>query len=171
MDFYNLAKRRYSCRSFSDEDVSLENINKILECGRISPTAKNLQPEVIYVIKSEEGINKLKNVCKMTYNSKTCLMVCADTNISWKNELESGYDSYEMDASIVATHMILEATDLGINSVWVRMFNKDEVQKEFDLPSNIVPVCLIMLGYTKEGFGPSRLHNDRKELNEVVKFI
>lgn len=98
-------------------------------------------------------------------------MVCADKNISWKNELEEGYDSYEMDASIVATHMLLEATDLGINSVWVRMFNRVEVSKEFDLPSNIVPVCLIMLGYIKEGFGPSKLHNNRKDISEIVRYL
>lgn len=170
MDFYELAKMRYSCRTFSDKVVSDEDINKILECGRISPTAKNLQPEIIYVIKSEAGISKLKNVCKMTYNAPLCLMVCADKNISWKNELEE-YDSYEMDASIVATHMILEATSLGINSVWVRMFNSIEVSKEFDLPSNIVPVCLLMFGYTKDGIGPSRLHNDRKELSQIVRYI
>lgn len=171
MNFYELAKMRYSCRTFSDKVVSDEDINKILECGRISPTAKNLQPEIIYVIKSESGISKLKNVCKMTYNAHLCLMVCADKNISWKNELEEGYDSYEMDASIVATHMILEATSLGINSVWVRMFNSVEVSKEFDLPSNIVPVCLLMFGYTKDGIGPSRLHNDRKELSQIVRYI
>lgn len=171
MSFYELAKRRYSTRSFSDKKVSDEDINKILECGRISPTAKNLQPEVIYVIKSEDGMSKLRNVCKMTYNAPVCLMVCSATNISWKNELESGYDSYEMDASIVATHMILEATDLGINSVWVRMFNSKGVSHEFNLPNNIVPICLIMLGYTKDGFGPSKLHDNRKDINEIVRYL
>ena len=171
MSFYDLTVKRFSTRSFSDRKVSDEDINKILECGRISPTAKNLQPEMIYVIKSEEGMSKLRNVCKMTYNAPVCLMVCADTNISWKNELDSGYDSYEMDASIVATHMILEATDLGINSVWVRMFNSREVSKEFDLPNNIVPVCLLMIGYIKEGFGPSKLHDNRKDINEIVRYL
>lgn len=171
MSFYELAKRRYSTRSFSDKKVSDEDINKILECGRISPTAKNLQPEVIYVIKSEDGMSKLRNVCKMTYNAPVCLMVCSDTNISWKNELESGYDSYEMDASIVATHMILEATDLSINSVWVRMFNSKDVSHEFNLPNNIVPICLIMLGYTKDGFGPSKFHDNRKDINEIVRYL
>lgn len=171
MSFYELAKSRYSARSFSDRKVSDEDIYKIIECGRISPTAKNLQPEMIYVIKSEEGMSKLKNVCKMTYNAPVCLMVCADKNISWKNELEDGYDSYEMDASIVATHMMLEATDLGINSVWVHMFNSKEVSKEFDLPSNIVPVCLLMIGYIKEGFGPSRLHDNRKDISEIVRYL
>lgn len=171
MSFYDLANKRFSTRSFDNKMVSDEDINKIIECGRISPTAKNLQPEIIYVIKSEEGMSKLKNVCKMTYDAPVCLMVCADKNISWKNELEEGYDSYEMDASIVATHMILEATDLEINSVWVRMFNSTEVSKEFDLPSNIVPVCLIMLGYIKEGFGPSKLHNNRKDISEIVRYL
>ena len=76
-----------------------------------------------------------------------------------------------MDASIVATHMILEATDLGINSVWVRMFNSREVSKEFDLPNNIVPVCLLMIGYINEGFGPSKLHDNRKDINEIVRYL
>lgn len=171
MSFYDLVVKRFSARCFSDKMVSDEDINKIIECGRLSPTAKNLQPDIIYVIKSDYGMSKLKKVCNMTYNAPICLMVCADKNVSWKNELEDGYDSYEMDATIVATHMMLEATDLGINSVWVRMFNSKDISKEYDLPSNIVPVCLIMLGYIKNGFGPSKLHDIRKNINEIVGYL
>ena len=51
MNFYDLASKRFSTRSFDNKMVSDEDINKIIECGRISPTAKNLPPEIIYVIK------------------------------------------------------------------------------------------------------------------------
>ena len=54
MDLLKLMGDRYSCRRYSQEVVKDEDILKILEAGRIAPTAHNNQPQRIYVVKSEE---------------------------------------------------------------------------------------------------------------------
>ena len=55
MDFEEIIRQRKSTRLFSNKELEQEKIEKILEAGRLAPTAKNVQPFKIYVIKSEEG--------------------------------------------------------------------------------------------------------------------
>ena len=56
MEFMELAKKRYSVRKFSDRPVEKEKLGKILEAGNIAPTAKNQQPQRIYVLQSAEAL-------------------------------------------------------------------------------------------------------------------
>ena len=56
MTFLELAKARYSVRSFKDQPIEDEKLNRILEAGRIAPTACNNQPQKIYVAKSEDSL-------------------------------------------------------------------------------------------------------------------
>ena len=76
-----------------------------------------------------------------------------------------------MDATIVGTHMILEATNIGINSVWVEMFDKEKTKELFNLSDNIKPICLIPIGYKDEECVPSQMHYNRKDLSETVEYI
>ena len=56
MDFIELAKSRYSCKSFDSRQISKEQLDSILEAGRLAPTAKNLQEQHVYVVQSAEGL-------------------------------------------------------------------------------------------------------------------
>ena len=59
MDFLELTKNRFSCRSFSDRKVEKEKIDKILEAGRVAPTAMNIQPQRILVLQDKEKLEAL----------------------------------------------------------------------------------------------------------------
>ena len=61
MEFEKVIRDRMAIRKFSNEKISDEIINKILEAGRVAPTAKNLQPIKIYVVSSDEGLSKIDN--------------------------------------------------------------------------------------------------------------
>jgi nitroreductase len=75
-----------------------------------------------------------------------------------------------MDASIVCTHMMLEAWDLGIGSVWVRGFRAKEVASMFKLPENIVPMCLLPMGYAADGVKPNeKLHFTNIPIEDMVE--
>ena len=167
MEFIDVLKKRFAARSFKSDEVSDELITKILEAGRFAPTAKNQQPQKIYVVKSEEGLKKIDEASPCRYNAPVVLMVCSDKSIAWSKE---DYSSYEMDATIVATHMILEATNLGLDNVWVLMFDKEILKKNFNLVDE-EPVCLIPIGYKTDDCTPSAMHNSRKELEEIVKYV
>ena len=78
--------------------------------------------------------------------------------------------TYIVDASIVATHMMLEATNVGLDNIWIEMFDKEKLIQEFNLGEN-VPICLIPIGYKSEDCPLNPLHNVRKDLSETVKYI
>lgn len=145
-----------------------EKIYKILEAGRLAPTAKNMQPQKIYVASSNEALEKIDKVSPCRYNAPTVLIVCSNKSIAWQKD---GYSSYEMDASIVATHMMLEATNVGVDNIWIEMFDKKALKKEFNLEDNIEPVCLIPIGYKADDYKGNPLHNKRKDLKEIAEFI
>ena len=168
MDFLEMAKTRYSARSYSDKKIEKEKLDKILEAGRIAPTAVNFQPQKIIVVQSEAGLAKIASAAK-TYNPAAAPIVCADTDISWKRRRYDNMDSGFIDASIVTTYMMLEARALEVDSLWICAFNPDIIKKEFDLPENIVPVNILELGYADcEPKSSDRYDAERKPLSETV---
>lgn len=81
-DFETVIRNRTATRKFKDEKIRIEKINKILEAGRLAPTAQNLQPQKIYVANSNEALEKIDKVSPCRYGAPTVLIVCSDKNIS-----------------------------------------------------------------------------------------
>ena len=167
MEFESVIKERKSTRLFSNKKIDKEVLDKILEAGRIAPTAKNCQPFKIYVIDSEDGIKKLDKCTPCRYKAPTVLVVCGDKDKAW---VKDGESMLQVDASIVATHMMLEATNLGVDNIWIGMFKTEELKKEFDIPDNLTPVCLLPLGYKAKLCPPSPLHKIRKNIEDLVMY-
>lgn len=168
MEFNDVIKKRTATRKFSNKKISQEDIEKILKAGNLAPTAKNLQPQFIYVVISEEGLKKIEEITPCRYNAQCCLLVCSDKEKAFHKD---DYSTFEMDATIVATHMILEAANLNIDSTWIEAFDKNETKNVFDLDDNIEPVCIINLGYRTDDCPENPMHNQRKNINEMVKYI
>ncbi|NLM47163.1 MAG: nitroreductase [Firmicutes bacterium] len=168
MDLQEVFAARYSVRKFAGKAVEPEKVQSILEAGRIAPTAKNIQPQKILVVQQPEGLQALGKTARL-YNAPLALVVCADTEQSWKRPFD-GMDSGQIDASIVTTYMMLEATRLGLGSVWICYFDPAVVKREFNLPDHIVPVNILALGYKADGAEPSPLHFSRKPLSETVAY-
>lgn len=167
MEFEKVIKERKATRRFSDKQVEKEMLDKILEAGRIAPTAKNLQPFKIYVVQSSEGIEKIDKATKCRYGAPTVLIVCGDKDNSY---VKDGSPIYQMDASIVTTHMMLEATNLGIDNIWIELFDSNILKKEFNIPENLVPVCLLPIGYKAKLCPPSPFHKIRKSIKKLVEY-
>ena len=167
MEFEKVIKERCATRSFSSSKIEQEKLDKILEAGRIAPTAKNIQPIKIYVVQSEEGLAKIDVASRCRYNAPVVLLVCGDKSLAYSKEDDS---TYEMDASIVTTHMMLEATNIGINNIWVELFDGDILKREFNIPENLIPVCLLPLGYKSDNCPESPMHNVRKSIEEIVEY-
>jgi len=168
MEYEKVIRERKSTRLFSKKKVEEEKINKILESGRLAPTAKNKQPFKILVVSSEEGIKKMDKATPCRYNAPIVLVVCGDKE---KSYTKKDYSTYEMDACIVATHMMLEATNLGVDNIWVEMFDSDILVREFNIPSNLTPVCIMPIGYKSKLCPPSPFHNIRKPIEDLVEYL
>ena len=168
MSFFELAKSRWSVRAYKDTPIEAEKMQLILEAGRVAPTAKNYQPQRIYVAKSEEARKKLASVCRCTWDAPVILVVCYDTQRHSCNKLMNGYGSGEKDASIVCTHMMLQAWELGIGSCWVMHFDPGAMKKAFNIPDNYEAVALLVMGYPAEDAKPLPLHSQYRPEEEVV---
>ena len=171
MTFQELAKNRYSVRSFLETPIEKEHMDLILEAGRVAPTACNFQPQKIYVARSAEAREKLASVCRCTFGAPVILVVGYDRTRDWKNKLMPGLTSGETDAAIVCTHMMLQAADLGIGSCWVGYFNPDQVAEVLGLPENITVTALLPIGYPAENAEPLPLHSQYRELADTVAEI
>ena len=167
MDFHKLAASRYSVRKFAEKPLEDEKLNEILECGRIAPSAHNNQPQRIYVLKSGEALAKIRAITRYAFNAPVVLLVCGNVDEGWINSFNNR-NATEMDTSIVTTHMMLQAMELGIGSTWVCWFDTEKVKQEFALPQGIEPFCLLPLGYPAESSAPTANHTTRKPLAETV---
>jgi nitroreductase len=171
MNFTDLAKERYSVRKFDPRPIEEEKLRAILEAGNLAPTAKNLQPQRIYVVRSEENLEKIRSLTTSHYGAPVVLLFAYDTAEEWQNPLEAGVHSGPQDVSIAATHIMLKAAELGIGSVWVNRFAPTETKRVMGLPENEVPLLLMPIGYAAPDAAPSERHTVRKPLSETVKEI
>ena len=169
MEFLELAKSRYSVRSFKTTPVSDETINLILQAGQAAPTACNNQPQRIIVVKSEAGLEKLKNSTRCHFNAPLAMIVCYDKETCWKRPFD-GKNSGDVDASIVTTHLMMEATEQGIGSTWVMFFDPAALRREFALPDSVEPVAILVMGYAADDCVPSPKHGEREAIEKLVCF-
>ena len=172
MDFLDLAKSRYSERSFDQRPVEQEKLDKILEAGQVVPTACNYQPQKFYLIRSEEGLKKLRQVTPFHYNVPLMILVCYDARLVWRNPADRYYENYnsgEQDASIAAATMMYEAEELGIHSIWIRGFDSKNVVDTFDLPEYMIPVMMLGLGYPAKNSKAHAWHYKNRPIDVLVE--
>ena len=145
MDFITIAKQRMSVRNYKKTKVEPEKLEKILEAAHVAPTAANLQPVHLIAVQSEEGLAKIGKAASI-YEAPLAIIVCAD-------------------------HMMLQATELGLGTVWVCYFDPDVLRQEFDLPANLEPVNILVVGYSNEKpADTNRFDKKRMPMRQLVSY-
>jgi nitroreductase len=170
MEFKDVIRNRYSCKKFDERPLEPEKLAAILEAGRLAPTAKNLQEQHVYVLRSAEALAQVDEATPCRYGAGTVLAVAFDKENVYvypDGEQSSGTE----DASIVATHMILAAADEGVDSCWINRFESGKLKAGLGLPENEEILMLMDLGYAAEGAGPLPNHSRRKPLDETVSYL
>ena len=170
MNFIDLAKSRYSCRKFSTRLVENEKIDKIIEAGLLAPTGINAQPFKIWKIESEEYINKVAQATPFTFGARTILAVGADKTQAYNRKFDDK-NFAEIDAVIVATHMMLEVQELGLGTTWVGHFDPKILKAQIPQMKDYEIVGLFPIGYPAEDVKPSEKHFQRKAKEEVVTIL
>ncbi len=169
IDILRLMEKRYSCREFSDRDISKESLNNILKAAKFSPTAKNKQPQKLFIIEKSK-MNILDDVMPFRFNQNIAIVICYDKLKSWKRKFD-GDDSGVVDASIITTQMMLYAQSVGIYSTWIGYFNPVMLKEKLELDENIVPVAILALGYPTESVKPSDAHFSRENVEVYTKYL
>lgn len=147
MDFLEIAKKRYSVRAYEDRPVEKEKLDKILAAAHVAPTAANLQPVKLLVVQEKERLNSIAKAANI-YNAPAAIIVCADHAKAWTRPFD-GKQTTDIDASILTDHMMLQATELGLGTLWVCYFKPDVIREEFQLPDTLEPINILAVGYGK----------------------
>ena len=169
MNFLDNAKKRYSVRSYKSQKVEQEKLDLILEAARVAPTAANLQPVRLIVVQEKEGLAKIEKAANI-YNAPLAVIVCADHSTAWTRPFDKKQTG-DIDASILTDHMMLQASELGLGTVWVCYFKPDILSQEFNLPENLEPVNILVIGYAdEEPADPDRHGKTRIPLDTLVAY-
>ena len=167
MDFLKMAHERFSVLEYSERIVEQEKINKIIEAGLAAPTACNFQPQRILIIDNDEGRKKLNHVAASNYYIPAAFLVCYNKQECWTRPMD-GKTSGDIDASIVTTHMMLEATQLGLGSIWVMYWDPEKMKAEFEIDDTLEPVALLIVGYKSEKATPRAGHLESKSKEDIL---
>ena len=162
MDFTSLIQNRYSCRAFSPKPVEQEKVDRILEAGRIAPTAVNKQPVHVWAV-TNPGT-------RSNYGAPLLLVVGCRPADAWVRRYD-GKNGAEVDASIVATYLMLAAENEGLATLWVGSFDPALLAGILSGTDGYELVAMINVGYAAEGSAPSEKHWSRVEMGEFVTAI
>ncbi|URA10098.1 nitroreductase family protein [Thermospira aquatica] len=172
MDFWDLIHQRASIRSYDPQrPVEEDVLYRILEAGRLAPSAGNRQPWRFVVVSSPEKLSILRHayVRDWFYDAPHILVVVGDRNEAWRR-LQDGYCSLETDLAIAMTFLILAAANEGVATCWIAAFQPEVVREVLGLEAHEEVYGLTPLGYPKSGY-PNPGPKKRKDLKDIVRFL
>ncbi len=170
MNFYELAKKRYSCRKFSDRTVERERLDQIVAAANAAPTSVNQQPFRIFLMDTPEAKEKVVASTNYSYGANTFLIFGFRAEDGWVRDYDDR-NFAEVDAAIAATHALLEITDVGLATTWVGHFDAPRLKKQFPEMAEYELIALFPIGYPAEDDRPNPTHDRRKATEEILTVL
>jgi nitroreductase len=168
MDFYDVIRKRKSVRKYKSEPIPDEVLNRVLEAGRIAPSAKNIQPWHFIIIKDKRIKRKVAEASRGQYwmaDADMILCGCALEKIAWGRM--GGYmSSFAVDLAIALDHIILASANEGLGTCWIGAFDEKAVKGILSVPDDVKIVALTPIGYPAE----EPKDRGRKNLKEIVSY-
>ena len=170
MDVFEAIKTRRSIRSFTQEAVSDEEIEMILDAARSAPSAGNIQPWIFIVVKNPEMKRRISRAALNQFfieEAPVVIVVCADQERSRMGYGSRGANLYCIQDTAAATqNILLVAHALGLGACWVGAFYEDEVRQALRVPRGVRPVAIVPIGHPAERPGAVF----KRPLSEVVRY-
>jgi nitroreductase len=166
MDIYDLIKLRKSVRSYLPKDVEEDKLNRVLDAGRLAPSAGNRQEWRFIVVKEKEQRQKLAGATNHAFvaEAPVVLACCAEND---GHTMPCGLPSFSIDAAIAIDHITLAAVAEGLGTCWIGGFDADKAKEVLGIPDGIAVVELLPIGYPAD---PSEQQKTRKSLDEIIRF-
>lgn len=167
MDFSELITSRYSVRAYRPDPIEDEKLQVVLEAARLAPTAANRQPFQLIVIHTANHEKEIGKIYSRSWfvQAPVIICVCAISSQAWIRESDR-FNARLIDATIVADHLILAATNLGLGTCWIAAFNVEAARSVLQLPDEVEPVIFTPIGYPADQPGLKI----RKPMIELVRY-
>jgi nitroreductase len=168
MEYSQLIAKRYSVRAYRPDPVEDEKLQAVLEAARLAPTAANRQPFQLVILHTVGHEAEIGQIYPRPWFVQAPLVigVCVIASQAWVRASDR-FNARLIDAAIVADHLILAATDLGLGTCWIANFNTEAARSVLQLPEEVEPVIFTPLGYPADQPGPKT----RKALGELVRVV
>ena len=160
----NIAERK-SVRKYLNKSVEEDKIDAMVKAGMAAPSGMDRRPWEFVVVTDREALDSMAAklpYAKMLTNAPLAIVVCGDTT-------RSSY--WYLDCSAATQNVLLAAEALGLGAVWSAAYpyedRIDVVRQNTGLPENIVPLCVIPIGYpdgpqkAKDKFDLQRVHRNK----------
>ena len=175
MELFEAIKMRRSIRSYTEEEVTDEEVNRILEAATWAPSACNKQSWRFVVVRKPETIEKLHKAASYSTQhqvfvkkARLVIVVCSDLNIykAFPHK-ERALSLFSIQETAAATqNLLLAAHALGLGACWVSLFSDEQVKEALNLQKGMRPLVIVPMGHTKSKTNPK----PRKPLEEIVKY-
>jgi len=149
MDAIDTILTRRSVRTYTEEDIPDEIINKLLEAAVSAPSAGNQQPWHFIILEKREILDKIPDFhtnAKLLKGAQKAILVCADLDL----EKYKGY--WVLDCSAATQNILLAARALGLGACWLGVYPREDriknLKEMLDLPENVIPHSILAIGYT-----------------------
>ena len=170
MDVFEAIRKRRSIRAFTCEDVSKEEVEKLLDAARYAPSAGNIQPWEFIVIKDFKIKQKLSMAAldqSFIEEAPVVIVVCANEMRSSRGYGSRGTTLYCLqDTAAAIQNMLLTACALGLGTCWVGAFHEDDVRDILSIPKGVRPIAIIPVGHPRFG----REVRNKRALSEIVHY-
>jgi nitroreductase len=167
LNVFDAIKLRRSIRRYKRKEVEKEKLIRIIEAGRLAPSATNSQPWHFIVITNPEIKKRLGESYPKDWfvNAPVIIVACADPSKAWVRS--DGEEYWKVDVAIALQNMVLCAVEEGLGTCWIANFNEKIVKEVLGIPSGIRVVAMTPLGYPDEVKG--EVH-DRKPVEEILHY-
>jgi len=166
MDVFEAVQERRSIRLYQDNPVPREKLEKILESGRLAPSARNLEPWHFIAVTdaAKRKVLSKGKFARFLAESPVVIVCCGDKKAS--------PDWYAIDVALATENMILTAVSEGLSTCCVGSFDEREVKAALNIPADFEVLILLALGYSLENVDLSKkvlhLARSRKTLSEIA---
>jgi len=166
MEIFEAIKTRRSVRSYKSDPVPEEKLNKVLEAGRLAPSARNGQNWKFIVVRDEK---KRKELAQAAHNRAfvgKAPIVIAAVSLEPEDIMSCQVPTYAVDLAIAVDHMTLQAVAEGLGTCWIGAFSQEDVKRVLNIPENYKVAILLVLGFPSDKPGPKT----RKDLKEIISY-
>lgn len=170
MTFKELVESRFSVRSYTDEPVSPQQLDYVMECARLSPSAVNFQPWHFYIVTSPEAKSKLHQCYNREWfkTAPMYIVCCVRHDEAWVRKSD-GKKHGNIDIAIATEHICLAAAEQGLGTCWVCNFDAELCHELFYLPENEEAAVLIPIGHPAADV--EQKVKDRKSNDEIISVL
>jgi len=169
MEVLEVLRARRSVRRYKPDPVDREVLLRVLEAGRIAPSAKNVQEWKFVVVENAETRKKLVPACADQGFVGEAPVVIACTGSMTDYMMRCGQYAYPIDVAIAIDHMVIQATAEGLGTCWIGAFYEEQVKEILGIPADVRIVQMLTLGRPLEPLqAVPASAKKRKRLEEIV---